>query len=176
MKNIIHCKFCHHGYQGSDFFFTLCLHPCAHKCEWIAGQLATGARDGPAGHQHQNSRVSRVFGVVRQPRVLQSLRRRRKMNWTSVHQHKTKINLIQNELVYRACKLVNQAKCTLLWNMTKGAEHRPHKQRGLSQRRGWCPLSLERSPCRKPWFPPSSWSFWHNQTSLNTGPFSLGSV
>lgn len=37
--------------------FTLRLHPCTHKCEWITSQLATGTRDGPAAQQHQNSRV-----------------------------------------------------------------------------------------------------------------------
>lgn len=52
----------------------------------------------------------------------------------------------------------------------------PHTQPGLSLRRGWCPLSLERSPCRKPSHPPSSRSSWHNQTFLSTGRFSSGSA
>lgn len=66
-------RVCHKKYFPSWQIFTLCLHPCAHQSEWVASQLTTRAGNGPAAHQHQNSWVSWVFGVVRQPGALQTL-------------------------------------------------------------------------------------------------------
>ncbi len=99
---VIRVKFYHHCQIKCQTEFTLCLHPCAYECERIAGQLAAGARDGPAAHQHQNSRVSWVFGVVRQPGVLQALGHRREVtgDWKKKMNQLTSAQLHKNELLW----------------------------------------------------------------------------
>lgn len=52
----------------------------------------------------------------------------------------------------------------------------PRKRQDLFQRREWCPLDLECSPCRRPWHPLSAESFLHNQTFLSTGLSSSVSI
>lgn len=59
--------------NGGLALCTLCLHPGADQSQGVAGQLATGARDGTAAQQHQNTWVGGVFGVAGQPDVLQTL-------------------------------------------------------------------------------------------------------
>lgn len=59
--------------MSSKVFGTLCLHPGANQSQRVTGHLATGAGYSTTPEQHQNAGVGRVFGVVGQPQVLQTL-------------------------------------------------------------------------------------------------------
>ena len=55
----------------------MCLHPGSDQSERVAGQLSTGAGEGPTAQENQNPRVGCVFGVTGQPGIFQALKRQK---------------------------------------------------------------------------------------------------
>lgn len=128
---------------------TLCLHPGADQSQRVTGYLATRAGYGTTGEQHQNAWVGRVFGVARQPEVLQALVR-------------------TGEYLCERNPNMEVELCIEIFTLWFHYRHAPRTLPDLCQHRGWCPEYWGRSPCKTPLFPHSLGFSWHSQTFLST--------